>query len=244
MSAPLHHRGARAGLRGANGPAVATPRDEAELLGRARAIAGLTLGAVAADLSCPVPQSLRRAKGWIGKLIESALGVTAGSRPEPDFADLGIEVKTVPIAPDARPAESTHVCAVSLHDASAQRWDDSLVRRKLTRVLWVPVETDMRVQLAQRRVGQAVLWSPTEEQEQQLRCDWEELMELVALGHADAVSGELGVYLQLRPKAASGRSRAAATAPDGTPTAALPLGFYLRASFTAQILAASYARPS
>ncbi len=219
----------------------ALPGDEAELLIRARAIAGLTLDALAARLSRAVPANLPRAKGWTGELIETALGATAGPKPEPDFPDLGVEVKTIPVGPDTRPLESTYLCAVTLHDAGGPSWEGSLARRKLARVLWVPIEANESITLGSRRIGQAVLWSPTREQERQLRRDWEELMELVALGHADAIPGELGVNLQVRPKAASGRSRTAATAPDGTPVATLPLGFYLRPSFTAQILAARYA---
>jgi len=221
----------------------ALPAREAALLVRARAIAGLRLDTLAARLSRGVPGDLRRAKGWIGELIETALGATAGPKPAPDFPELGVEVKTIPIGPDARPLESTHVCAVTLHDAGGPSWEGSLVRRKLARVLWVPIEANESLAPGSRRIGQAVLWSPTREQESQLRRDWEELMELVALGHADAIPGDLGVHLQVRPKAASGRSRAAATAPDGSRVATLPLGFYLRPSFTATILAASYAAP-
>jgi len=47
------------------------------------------------------------------------------------------------------------------------------------------------------------LWSPTIVQEQQLRQDWEELMELIALGKIEQITARLGQYLQLRPQ--SGR---------------------------------------
>jgi DNA mismatch repair protein MutH len=40
---------------------------------------------------------LKRDKGWIGILLELWLGASAGSKPEQDFAALGVELKTIPI---------------------------------------------------------------------------------------------------------------------------------------------------
>jgi DNA mismatch repair protein MutH len=217
------------------------PRSETELLQRARALAGRSLKEVASTLGLNVPPDLRRAKGWVGELIERALGAIAGSKPEPDFAELGVEVKSIPIGADGRPRESTHVCAIAMGDAAGACWEKSLARRKLARVLWVPVEASPAIALAARRIGQAVLWSPSPEQEEQLRRDWEELMELIALGRAGEVRGEMGVCLQVRPKAASGSARTRASNSEGEMNAGLPLGFYLRATFTAQILASHYA---
>ena len=54
------------------------PRSEAELLARADAVAGRTLGDVAADLGMRVPATTRRGKGWTGTVIEHALGASAG----------------------------------------------------------------------------------------------------------------------------------------------------------------------
>ena len=69
------------------------PQSEAELLLRAKAIAGLTFAELATELNLPIPRDLKRNKGWVGMLIETALGAQAGSKPEQDFAHLGIELK-------------------------------------------------------------------------------------------------------------------------------------------------------
>ena len=73
------------------------PETDDELLHRAQQIAGLTLLQLANQLAEPVPEKLHHAKGWIGQLLEKALGATAGSLPEPDFQQLGIELKTTEI---------------------------------------------------------------------------------------------------------------------------------------------------
>lgn len=217
------------------------PASEAELLARARAVAGLSLGALAQRLGAAAPADLRRAKGWTGALIERALGAPGGSRPEPDFAALGIELKTVPVTADGRPRQSTHVCTVALLGVENAHWESSLVRRKLARVLWVPVLGAAATSPAARIVGQPLLWSPAPAEEQALRADWEELMELVALGDYGRIHGQLGECLQIRPKAAHGNAGTAAIDADGAPVLALPRGFYLRSAFTGRILRAGYA---
>lgn len=215
---------------------VTPPRDEAELLARARHWAGATVGELARALEQDVPRDLRRHKGWLGELLENALGATAGSRPVPDFTELGIELKTIPIGADGRPRESTHVCSVALGDLIGQRWQDSTVRLKLARVLWVPVETRAELPLAARRIGLPRLWSPDTAQESVLRADWEEHMELLSTGRFEELDARLGVYLQIRPKAANSRALTAAGDSGGAPAATLPRGFYLRSRFTHAIL--------
>ena len=71
------------------------PQTEQALLEKAQSIAGLTFGELADELNIPVPPDLKRDKGWVGMLLESALGATAGSKAEQDFSHLGIELKNL-----------------------------------------------------------------------------------------------------------------------------------------------------
>ncbi|WP_412459555.1 MutH/Sau3AI family endonuclease, partial [Aeromonas caviae] len=131
----------------------ANPRSEQELLARAYAMAGFTLAQLAATADIAVPADLRRDKGWVGQLIEWQLGASAGSKPEQDFPDLGIELKTIPIDPQGKPLETTFVCVAPLIGVSGQRWEESNVRNKLSRVLWIPVEGSRDIPVGDRRVG-------------------------------------------------------------------------------------------
>lgn len=79
-------------------PSVTPPRSVGELMQRVENIAGLTLGELAHQLSFKTPQDLLKEKGWVGQLIEAALGATAGSKPVPDFEHIGVELKTLPIS--------------------------------------------------------------------------------------------------------------------------------------------------
>jgi DNA mismatch repair protein MutH len=223
-------------------PAVPPPRSEAELLARAGELSGFSMADVAARFDVPVPPDLRRAKGFVGSLLERALGATASSRAAPDFEELGIELKSLPIGRDGTPCESTFVCTIDLVRIADVEWQSSLVKKKLSRVLFVPVEGDRSLSVPLRRVGTPFLWSPGAEDEAALRFDWEELAGIIGRGDAENITGHIGRHLQVRPKAANAASRRRGALPDGTPYAALPRGFYLRASFTARLLAERFPR--
>lgn len=107
------------------------------------------------------------------------------------------------------------------------------MRHKLKRVLWVPVEGDRAIPLAERRVGAPLLWSPNEEEDRQLRMDWEELMDLIVLGQVERITARHGEVLQLRPKAANSKALTEAIGARGEPILTLPRGFYLKKNFTA-----------
>lgn len=209
---------------------------ESELLEKAQWLAGFTLGEIATMLNVPVPPDLKRDKGWVGMLIETALGAKAGSKAEQDFAHLGIELKTIPVNRYNQPLETTFVSLAPLTDNHGVIWQTSHVKHKLQRVLWIPIQGERGIPLAERVVGQPILWSPSIEQEQQLQQDWEELMELIVLGRLQAINARLGEVLQLRPKGRNSKSLAGAINENGQLIKSLPLGFYLRKNFTAQIL--------
>lgn len=218
-------------------PLSASPENESQLLAQAQALAGLTLSELAALAAIPIPDDLRRDKGWTGVLLERWLGATAGSKPEQDFASLGVELKTIPVDRYGRPLETTFVCVAPLTGNSGVVWETSHVRHKLKRVLWIPVEGERTVPLANRRVGSPLLWSPSSEEEEQLRRDWEELMDLIVLGQVERITARHGEVLQLRPKAANSKALTEAIGTHGEPILTLPRGFYLKKNFTAALLA-------
>ena len=212
------------------------PSTETELLASAHGLAGQRLGEIAARFDIELPARAGGHKGIVGELMERVLGADAGSAPRPDFRDLGIELKTIPIGPRGRPTESTHVCTTAVDALVGQRWESSTVRTKLARVLWVPIEGDTSIALPRRRVGMARLWSPDRDEESVLRTDWEEHMELIATGRHDEIDARMGTWLQVRPKGANRRARVVGDDSDGSPAVILPRGFYLRAAFTTRIV--------
>ncbi len=224
----------------------AMPRDTGELLARARSLGGMRVGDVAASLGLAVSHGrvdAVRTKGTPGAILERALGATGGSTRERDFPELGVELKTIPIDERGQPIESTYVCTLSLADAEEQEWASSWVRAKLACVLFVPLVGADGVAWSERRVGDALLWSPTAEQEDVLRGDFDEVVGLVGVGRIEELTAHRGRWLQVRPKARHGRVRTVAWGAEGEPIATVPRGFYLRTRFTGAILADPTATP-
>lgn len=218
--------------------AIATtqPADIEELMQRADQLIGQSFGDLARCAGVEVPTSMRHAKGWAGQLIELYLGATAGSKQQQDFPTLGVELKTIPVSPDAKPLETTYVCITPLLGLNGVTWQQSNVRNKLQQVLWIPVDGRREVPIAERTVGIPILWQPSPEEDQLLRQDWEEISEQIILGQVESLTARFGTALQLRPKAADGSRLTDAVGTHGELIKTRPRGYYLRKEFTQQIL--------
>ncbi|PMH10838.1 DNA mismatch repair endonuclease MutH [Vibrio splendidus] len=217
------------------------PQTQQELLDRAYAIAGMTFKELADEAEMVMPNDLKRDKGWVGQLLEWHLGAPAGSKPEQDFTKLGIELKSIPISYSGKPLETTFVCVAPLMGVQGITWETSHVRNKLSKVLWIPVEGEREIPLAERHVGSPLLWAPSQAEDELLKRDWEELMELIVLGDVEQITARHGEALHLRPKAANSRVLTEAYGASGKPIKTKPRGFYLRTQFTHKLLTTHYA---
>jgi DNA mismatch repair protein MutH len=223
---------------------MSIPSSEQELLERVQCLAGLTLAEVANEAGIEIPKDLKRNKGWVGLLLEHVLGASASSRPEPDFPHLGIELKTLPITNQGKPLETTFVSVAPLVGLVGINWENSWVRKKLSRVLWVPIicknsnnkTNEQNIPLPHRQIGSAFIWSPSVEEEHLLAMDWQELTDMITLGNVEEIHGKHGQVLQLRPKAANSKAKTQAFDRHGEPFMTLPRGFYLKTPFTQMIL--------
>ncbi len=206
------------------------PADLDELLARAKALGGRTAGEVAVSLGVPLPPDPRRAKGFVGALAERALGARGSVAAGPDFPELGVELKTLPIE-NGRVAQSTFVCAAPTGRADALTWEASRVRAKLSRVLFLAVE-----RRPPRRFGAAFLWEPSPDEERVLRADWEELVGAIGAGELESIDATRGRWLQLRPKGRDARARQKTHDADGAPFWGPVRAFYLRPLVTRGLL--------
>ena len=147
LDARLVHRGAgryleiQSGSGGCRSDRIRTSTLEA-LLAHARALVGVELGELADALGLPVPFGRVRTKGWSGPGDRAGAGRgRVGGTRGPDFAALGVELKTVPgQRSDLVPLESTAVCQIDPIAIAGESWETSYVREKLARVLFVALE--------------------------------------------------------------------------------------------------------
>lgn len=215
------------------------PKTETELLERCSRIAGLSFAQLGLSLGLLIPAQPNQRKGWVGQAIELALGADAQNKSLPDFQDLGVELKTLPLNKSGKPTESTFITSIPLLTIHQQQWESSQCYAKLKRILWVPVEGDRDIPYPQRRIGQGFLWSPDEKQESILAADWNYLSFQISTGHLETLDATSGECLQVRPKAANGKSLCYGYDIHGNKIKTLPRGFYLRSNFTAKILSYS-----
>jgi DNA mismatch repair protein MutH len=217
-------------------PINTPPKSELELIERCSRIAGLSFAQLCLSLGLSIPENPDQRKGWIGQVIELALGADAQNLSVPDFQGLGIELKTLPLALSGKPTESTFITTIPLLTIHQQQWASSQCFAKLRRVLWLPVEGDTRIPYSQRRIGQGFLWSPCSSDEKVLADDWNYLSSQISLGYLETLDATVGEYLQVRPKAANGKSLCYCFDSEGNKVQTLPRGFYLRSLFTAKIV--------
>ncbi|MBD3667918.1 MAG: DNA mismatch repair endonuclease MutH, partial [Kangiella sp.] len=65
---------------------------------------------------------------------------------------------------------------------------------------------------------------------------FEDTIDTVAMGQIEQIDARFGEVMQVRPKAANSKALTEAIGPEGETIQTLPRGFYLRPSFTRQIL--------
>ncbi|GAA4345705.1 DNA mismatch repair endonuclease MutH [Kangiella taiwanensis] len=206
------------------------------LLDYAQSFAGFTLGELCERYKEQIPQQLLHKKGWVGQFLEMILGATSGSLAQPDFPEIGVELKTLPIDELGRPLESTYVSVLPLTNIQGLRWENSVVRHKLMHVLWIPIVASRDIAIENRQIAMPFLWQPTREEESVLKKDFEDVLDQVSMGRIEQVDARLGDILQVRPKAANSKALTDAIGPDGSTIKTLPRGFYLRPQFTKQCL--------
>jgi DNA mismatch repair protein MutH len=209
---------------------------EEQLLQRCQNIEGLSIGQLTLKLKIRIPINPLQRKGFVGSAVELALGTTAKNKASPDFCSLGIELKTLPINHLGKPAESTFVTSIPLLTIQQETWESSQCFSKLKRVLWLPIEGDKSIEFLHRRIGRAILWSPSISDEEILKKDWTEFVLMISTGKLAEINASMGEYLQIRPKAANGKSLCYGYDETGSKVLTMPRGFYLRASFTGKIL--------
>lgn len=208
------------------------------LLAHARALVGVELSELADGLGLPVPVGNLRTKGWSGQVIEQELGAAVGEARGPDFAALGVELKTVPVDDALVPLESTAVCQIDPVRIAAESWETSYAREKLASVLFVALSVPPAARsVGDRRVAAVRLWSPDAEETRVLREDFELFVRgYYRQGRAAEITGHLGAVLQVPPKGRDADDLRDGYDAAGRPTRLGKQGFYLRPAFVARIL--------
>ena len=90
------------------------PQNFDELIANLNFIVGKSLTELAEYARVPVPIDTLHGKGFTGELIEKCLGASAENQSIPDFPELGLELKSIPVDDNLCPLESTFLCYAPL----------------------------------------------------------------------------------------------------------------------------------
>ncbi len=216
-----------------------------EKLNQLRSYDGQTIQELQNLLRIKIPESRIHTKGKIGTLIEKLLGCEAGSRSVPDFEELGLELKIIPVNESGKPWETTAITSINFFNMLSWKWEDSRAYHKTRHILFAPIIKRTEKTLIQDRIlKNPFIWSPNLKQDLQLKEDWELVANLIKEGKADTLSGRMGVYMQPRPKGRNSRDMVDAPGSDGNTIRVMRRAFYFLVKFTEPIIKAVFLNQS
>lgn len=206
------------------------------LIKKAKSIIGYSINDIAKKIKFQITDKVKKNKGCIGYIIEKFLGAYHSNKATIDFPNIGIELKTIPINKYGYPKENTFVCMAPLVRNTGVLWETSYVCKKLSSVLWIPIESNFDIPLKNRRIGYPKLWIPNKIEKEKLKNDWNELMKIIIFGNICNITSDYGVILMLKKKYSNNNIYTQAVGFNGKKIMINPLAFYLRKKFTNFIL--------
>lgn len=145
-------------------------------------------------------------KNRAATVVRKAIGLAPRSLP-PELEALSLEIKTVPVGPDARPYESMSFPAFDHRELVEELWEDSDLFGRIQNMLLVPLFRERRsVDLLEQRVCRPFRWAPNEDQLAGIEEEWTRYRDLVARGRADDLPGEASTrFVHVRPHGKDGQ---------------------------------------
>jgi DNA mismatch repair endonuclease MutH len=134
-------------------------------------------------------------KGAIGKIIEEfGFGIKNNSESRPDFHDIGLELKVVPLKTGKKGIkglsvkERTKVCFLNYHQILESDWENSHAKIKLNHVLFVFYQYNKENHLDSQIKDYYFFELKNQLDEPIIKCDWKRTKQLVADGRAHELS--------------------------------------------------------
>lgn len=125
-----------------------------------------------------------KGKNAVATILKKILGFKNVNSRIKEFEQLGIDVRVVPVrTTDLRPWEAVSFPTFRLKEFEVEEWEESELMEYVDRILFIPVLfEDKKVPVRQRRLGKAFFWSPTEEEWETIKKEWEMYQEEVRAG--------------------------------------------------------------
>jgi DNA mismatch repair protein MutH len=184
-----------------------------------------------------------RAKGSFGDTVETELfGIKNNSRPEPDFPDAALELKTTPLKrlkDGSKVAKERLVFSmIDYENLPKETWETSSFLKKNNHLLLIfylyePESSIYDFRLEEAKLIELLSTLPKADIHQ-IKVDWEKIQEKVGSGNAHELSGGDTNYLEACTKSATAKNRRKQYKRKGP--AAKPRAFALKQRYLNRLL--------
>jgi DNA mismatch repair protein MutH len=203
------------------------PSDKQSILAYAEKLVGRTLReAIDGDATAA------KGKGRFGAVLEEYyFGYKPNSRPEPDFAKAGLELKSTPSRQKGRKLRAKERLSLGMIDYMAietETWEDSSLRKKNQYLLLVVYLYEPDKSFLDYTIKHVRLWEFPAEDLEIIRDDWERIIDKVRQGLAHEISCGDTLYLEAAPKGANSQDL---TGQPHSPIKAMRRAFALKQSY-------------
>ncbi|MGH9896014.1 MAG: MutH/Sau3AI family endonuclease, partial [bacterium] len=213
--------------------------DAENLLAQALTLEGVRAKEVAVEVDRTAFNATPKPVGrtGVGNLTQLYMGRKEDNRREPDFPELGIELKTLPMKALRRGnqrewtvKEPTSITMIDYREVDQEDWSVAYLRHKIDHILWVPYEHDYGDK-RESRFRRAFLWKPDAADYPVFGIDYDVVRGYIQRDDAEHLSETLSQVLAARRKGSKGQM---AEQPRGPPAKSRAWAF--KAAYTRPIL--------
>lgn len=153
-----------------------------------------------------------RRRGSFGNTVEEYyFRYDLNSNSSPDFAEVGLELKTTPVKKNARgelvSKERLVFTMIDYNEVVDEDFEHSQFLKKAQDVLLITYLYEPDKNALDYVIEAVARWGLPEEDVPQIKRDWETVVEKVRAGHAEDISGGDTLYLEACTKASNSRVR-------------------------------------
>lgn len=214
----------------------AQPLSQEQLSSRLDLLVGRSIGELCALAKIEAPKNNIAAKGFAGHILELFLGAHAHNQSLPDFVNLGIELKSLPVSSNFKVQTPTFVSMATLSSSSFIPFEHSSLYHKVNKLLFVLLHAPKGMPIGKRRILGYFFYTPDKPTLEAMAADYNEFCELIFAARAREINASVGNILQILPKAAHGQVYTPIRDHQGNKAYIAPKAYYLRPSFTNTLL--------
>jgi len=161
------------------------------ILYHAKKLIGKSIEDVISSSQTKVTINLKN-KGSIGNIIEESwFGIKNNNSPLPDFSEVGIELKVIPLTKQRNRLvvkERTKICSINYQELISENWETSHAKEKLNKILFIYYLYDAK-NIRESTVKKIDLWQLNQNHNEMIiQNDWLIVQQKVHEGYAHKLS--------------------------------------------------------